>query len=354
VNYKVSGILAAIGLSAAGIAQAEDGVAIYGLIDLGLTHYSSASTAAGKDASVTRMDSGIAQGSRFGFRGNEDLGGGNSAFFTLETGFSADDGTLGQGGAIFGRQALVGLRNQRAGALSLGRQYDFMSNLGVAYAMGANSAAGSLAWGLHADAANKNTLNNHIFAGDRTNNSIKYQTEDIGGFSAGLMYGLGEVAGNASASSTTSGIASYTRGNFSAGAAFTNIRNAADTGSTRILGAGASYILDRIKFWGIATDVKNTLSTARASTYEVGATYALTPVVDLSGAYQFQDRNQHVGNAQALVALLDYKLSKRSDAYLGAVYDRDRGYKAYPVFGGGVQAAGSIQTALRAGLRHRF
>jgi predicted porin len=350
VNHKISIVLAGIGLSTSGIAQAADSVSVYGLIDLGLTYYSSTSA----NKSMIRMDSGIAQSSRLGFRGNEDLGGGNSAFFTLETGFSADTGTLGQGGAIFGRQAVLGIRNQRLGTVSLGRQYDFMSNLGIAYAMGANSAAGSFAWGLHADAANQSILNNHIYVGDRTTNSIKYQTNDIDGFTGGLMYGLGEVAGNASAGRTVSGLASYARGRFSTGAAFTHIRNAADTGSTRIGGFGASYVLDRVKVWGVATVASVTPTSAKAKTFEVGATHALTPDIDLSGAWQYQDRNRAVSGAQALVAVLDYKLSRRTDVYLGAVYANDNGYSAYPVYGGGLQAAGGVQTALRVGLRHRF
>jgi hypothetical protein len=35
---------------------------------------------------VTRLTSGVGSASRFGFRGAEDLGGGMSAIFTLETG----------------------------------------------------------------------------------------------------------------------------------------------------------------------------------------------------------------------------------------------------------------------------
>ena len=54
-------------------------------------------------------------------RGSEDLGGGLSAFFTLETGIKLDDGTSGQG-AFWGRQALVGLATPY-GQVSLGRQY---------------------------------------------------------------------------------------------------------------------------------------------------------------------------------------------------------------------------------------
>jgi predicted porin len=68
-------------------------VSIYGLIDLGLTYYSNAVKTGGGGASLLRMDSGIAQGSRIGFKGTEDLGGGLNAFFTLETGFGADDGS---------------------------------------------------------------------------------------------------------------------------------------------------------------------------------------------------------------------------------------------------------------------
>jgi predicted porin len=351
MKRELSCILACVSASASGLAAAADSVSIYGLLDLGLTHYSSA---LGSEGSLTRVDSGIAQSSRLGFRGNEDLGGGNAVFFTLETGFAADTGVLGQGGAIFGRQALVGVRNARFGALSIGRQYDFMSNLGAAYAMGANSAAGSFAWGLHADAANRSILNNHIYVGDRTNNSIRYQSNDINGFSAGLMVGLGEVAGSAAAGRTVSGLASYARGGFSASAAFTHIRDSAGAGSTRIGGLGASQVLGPVKVWGVATRVETSLASARASTFEVGATHGVTPQIDVSGAVQYQVRKGDIGNAQAVVAVLDYKLSKRSDFYLSGVYANDDGYKAYPVFGGGVQAAGSVQTALRVGLRHRF
>lgn len=341
-------------LFAGPLAQAADSVSVYGLIDLGLTYYSNTSTAEGADSSMVRVDSGIAQSSRLGFRGSEDLGDGNTMFFTLETGFAADTGTLGQNGAIFGRQALVGVRNKRLGSLSIGRQYDFMSNLGVAYAMGANSAAGSFAWGLHADAANGAALNNHIYVGDRTNNSIKYQSADIGGFTAGVMVGMGEVAGNAGAGRTVSGLAAWTGRRLSIGSAFTHIRNATDTGSTRIGGAGASYAFDSVKAWAVATYVANTLTATRARTWEVGATHALTPAVDISAAYQYQVRNAGIGDAQALVAIADYKFTRRTDGYLGAVYANDDGFRAYPVFGGGVQAAGSVQKAVRIGLRHRF
>lgn len=354
MNHKQSSIVLCLGLAAAQGAQASDALAVYGLIDLGVSYFSSTAATGGGEQSMLRVDSGIAQSSRLGFRGSEDLHGGTSVFFTLESGIAADTGALGQGGLLFGRQALVGVRNERFGTLSVGRQYDFMSNLGIGYALGTNSAAGSFAWGLHADAANGSVLNNHVYVGDRTNNSIRYQTPTVGGFSGGVMLGMGESADSFAAGRTVSGMASYVDGRFSAGAAFTTIRSATGADSTRIAGLGSSYAFDGFKLWGLATQVEATATDTRARTFEVGATHPLTPQLDLSGAFQVQGRSADTGNARAVIAVLGYKLSRRSDVYLSGVYARDEGYAAYPVFGGGIQSADGVQSALRVGLRHRF
>jgi len=59
------------------------------------------------------------QTSRLGFKGTEDLGGGSSAFFTLETTVTPN-GTTAFGGT---RQAFVGLNKKGLGAVSAGTQY---------------------------------------------------------------------------------------------------------------------------------------------------------------------------------------------------------------------------------------
>jgi outer membrane protein OmpU len=102
-------------------AQAQSSVQIYGILDAGVTMLSNV---AGAKAWVS--DSGVQQANRLGFIGSEDLGGGNKAVFRLENGFSLNNGTLGQGGLLFGRQAYVGLSNP-FGTVTLGRQYDFMT-----------------------------------------------------------------------------------------------------------------------------------------------------------------------------------------------------------------------------------
>lgn len=96
----------ALCLAAAGAAHAENSVTIYGILDNGIEFINNQPSGS---HSVTRMTSGGQAGSRWGFRGNEDLGGGSSAFFVLESGLSMDSGSLQQGGRLFGRLAYVGI-----------------------------------------------------------------------------------------------------------------------------------------------------------------------------------------------------------------------------------------------------
>ncbi|MFM0395147.1 porin [Paraburkholderia phytofirmans] len=54
------------------------------------------------------LDSGAMSGNRWGLTGKESLGGGVSTVFTLEGDFNVANGALGQNGAFFGRQVLLG------------------------------------------------------------------------------------------------------------------------------------------------------------------------------------------------------------------------------------------------------
>src|SRR5262245_49833884 len=96
-------------LAVPGAARAQSSVTIYGLFDIGVE------AAKSGGGSTVREISGGSFGSRLGFRGVEDLGGGLSAVFRLENGFAGDSGVLAQGGLIFGREASVGLAKQGFG-----------------------------------------------------------------------------------------------------------------------------------------------------------------------------------------------------------------------------------------------
>jgi len=93
--------LIALGLmsAAASPVSAQNAMTLYGIIDAGITFTNNAG-----GHQFWQVQSGVAQGSRWGIKGAEDLGQGVRAIFQLESGFNVDTGKLGQGGLIFGRQ----------------------------------------------------------------------------------------------------------------------------------------------------------------------------------------------------------------------------------------------------------
>lgn len=111
---QAAAIILALG---SGLAHAQSAVTIYGIADAAFV-----GERGGSGGNLNKITSGAAAASRIGFRGEESLGGGLSAFFTLETGAKIDTGEVDASGTIFNRQALVGLRGG-FGSVALGRQY---------------------------------------------------------------------------------------------------------------------------------------------------------------------------------------------------------------------------------------
>lgn len=170
-HLKKNAVLAASLLTATTATLAQSSVTMYGLIDVGLVHESGA--AAG---SVNKVSSGLSNGSRLGFKGLEELGDGWAALFLLEAGYQADDGTLGQGGLLFGRQAYAGLRGP-LGTVTVGRQYTAHFDTIV--------LADPFQSGTVGDA--KNLLPSTGDANTRMTNSIKLATRAWHGLSGELM-----------------------------------------------------------------------------------------------------------------------------------------------------------------------
>ena len=68
-------------------ASAFSQVTLYGVADAGITRVTGYA-----QGSVTQLNSGIMEGSRWGIKGSEDLGGGYRALFTLESRVELDTG----------------------------------------------------------------------------------------------------------------------------------------------------------------------------------------------------------------------------------------------------------------------
>jgi predicted porin len=190
-------IVAAILAAATGAAVAQTGVTIYGIADAGFVRETG-----GKNGTVNKLTSGVGSASRIGFRGTEDLGGGLSAIFNLETGYRIDTGELDNtNNALFNRLAIVGLKG-KAGTLTLGRQYTpwHQALAQVADPFGTGYAGGSK--NLFPDSG----------ANVRTNNSVLYATPVVMGFAADVSYSAGEQAGSNEAGRQLGGSLGYSAG----------------------------------------------------------------------------------------------------------------------------------------------
>lgn len=119
------------GLSMSAAAQGASNVTIYGILDhyveyLNHVPLNATNPAAGR-SSLKSVDSGGWNTSRLGFRGSEQLENGLTAEFNLEHGFSGDTGA--PIGALWARQAWVGLNSKTWGKLQLGRTTTTINDL---------------------------------------------------------------------------------------------------------------------------------------------------------------------------------------------------------------------------------
>ncbi|WP_234774974.1 porin [Paraburkholderia tropica] len=365
-------------------AHAQSSVTLYGLIDAGVTY---ANNSGGH--SLWKASSGTVNGSRWGLRGSEYLGGGLKAIFTLESGFNIMNGAAGQSSRMFGRQAFVGLASNQFGAVTLGRQYDSvvdylapLSNTGTQY-------GGTIA----AHPYDNDNLNNSI----RFNNTIKYSSVNYAGFKFGGTYSFSNSTEFANNRAYSFG-ASYNWGGLNVAAGYLQLNNdvnnlqqaatnsGAQTGEytfaagrQRTFGGGVNYTFGPATAGfvytqtqlGNAVGISATQSghnggigfgadSARFQNFEGNVRYALTPALSLAGAYTYTRASFGGGvnpNYNTVALQSDYALSKRTDVYLQGdwqhVSDTSTGVGAY-LNGLGSASTRQDQIAVTVGMRHRF
>ncbi len=175
---KKIAIAVAAALTAAGAGAAD--FTLYGIVDTGLG-YTNVNPIDGPTVNKFEMINGYNCGSRFGFKGTEDLGNGYAVSFVLENGFSSDSGTLGQGGRMFGREAQLKLHTPY-GTLSFGRAGTLLSGAGTLDIWGGNADVLPGGWdGIF-------NIGNYYGNGSRLDNMVTYQTPTAAGFTGYLQY----------------------------------------------------------------------------------------------------------------------------------------------------------------------
>ena len=355
MQAKAAAILAGAvsSVAFAGQARAQSNLSIYGIADNGVEVINNASSAPGADRTLARLSSGNLSGSRLGFRGNEDLGGGLKAVFILEAGIGLDTGNSLQGGRMFGRQALVGLQGG-FGELYLGRQNSMM-----------------LEWMSKYNTMDNATWSAKVHDGafsDRMDNAIKYKKkfgavematyysshyngqEISGAAKAGRQYGLGvQYRANGLSMAvlydqkqgTTAATMDNADKHLTLGARY-------QFGKTEVLGG---YLTRRQEVAG-AADVRTDLAW-------IGAAYQVSAPLQLSASIYHTDRKNSDQDPTSIIAMAKYALSKRTALYLIGSYawNKDSATPAQTLGVNGFNAdvaAGRNQLGVMAGVRHTF
>lgn len=328
-------ITAALALTAAA-AQAQSQVKIYGVADAGLV--AEYGTPTGNSPAI---GSGLASGSRLGFKGTEDLGNGLSAVFVLEGGYNIDTGASGQGGLRFGRQAFVGLRGG-FGSVTVGRQYS-------PYYRAIRDVADPFEDGLAGQATN-------IMAGNhRIDNAVVFATPQLAGWSAEVAYGAGEVtdplAADGHRKRVFSGVVGYTNGPLVVNLGHHRREDALLPDHTRNSILAARYTLGSV-MGHVAFARNRGLGGADSRDALVGLTWRQGPHRVWLSAVQHDDKSPAQRDARQYGAAYLYGLSPHTDLYAAYGHiDNDRG-AAFTV--GNATDSGHGNAALNLGIRHCF
>ena len=120
-------LIALAALAAVGAASAQSSVTLYGVLDAGYTWTQHTAKVPGATIKVTEtgFTSGNLSGSRWGMKGQEDLGNGLAAVFNVEAGFNSVNGDFTDG---FNRRSVVGLKGS-FGQVVVGRDYTPIDDL---------------------------------------------------------------------------------------------------------------------------------------------------------------------------------------------------------------------------------
>lgn len=359
--------LAAIG--SASLAHAQTQVEVYGVVDGYVEAYDNGAETTG------RVGSGGKAGSRLGFRGTEQLGGGLAAYFSLESGILLDNGKStpdnpSGSGYLFQREALVGLRGG-FGSLSLGRQYTphFMAlamndpaGLGMSSAI--NYFASPSASGINGGPGADGTT--------RRDNSLVYATPKFAGVQATVLASAGETKDVAGSPSNKVGNAYNLGLRYAQGALSANFsyliqqplyRNVlGDEGKDKFLTVSAAYDFGLVKpaVTYAKKDSKDSVAAPDVSAWQIGASAPLLGGRLIGTFAMIKNDSQAEADASAWGMRYDYPLSKRTTLYGGVTGISNEQFATYAISGGGGSSApiagapGADPRSLYAGISHSF
>ncbi|WP_043288597.1 porin [Paraburkholderia oxyphila] len=338
------GLIAAVILSgASGAAMAQSSVTLYGILDVGIQYTTRAD---GQHSAVNVQNYGSIP-TIYGLRGTEDLGGGLSAIFELSQSFNMNNGEAWVPNSAFGWQSYVGLKGW-LGTLTVGRQFSVLFDETVTFDPTYFSAYGGQ--------AQLNPLSDII-----ENNSIKYVSNNYGGFTFEGLMSIGGVAGNFRSGQAYELGAQYNRGPLSVGAVLrktngTDTATVDESGLVEKIGTiAAAYKIGPATLLAGFQRLTGDLSPSKSVIWG-GARYDVSPALELrAAAYQTLSNNPEIGDPTLYVAGVVYSLSARTSLYLNAGYSRNSAHSSQTVYEYGVTPLDGLdQVGVMAGITHRF
>ena len=305
--------------------SAQSSVQVYGLVDVSVGQFEVAGGLENK-----AVVSGNMTTSYIGFKGTEDLGGGLSARFQIESFLRADTGESGRfgGDAFWARNAFVGLAGEW-GSLSAGRN---TTTLFVS----------TLLFNPFGDSFGFSPSIRHYFAGGvgvttgdtGWSDSVSYVSPKLGG----LSFTLQAAAGEGNGGRNLGGQALYFGGPFAATLAYQKVEKGATVADTRTWQAGASYDFGLLKLFGQYGQVSNATSGVDYKLADLGVWVPVGQGKILLG-WGRQASDTDITRSTTSLGY-DQALSKRTDVYAVLMNDR--------------LTAQSTGNSLAVGVRHRF
>ena len=300
-------------------AEAQN-VVLYGLLDAS----GSRTRPVGIDDRRWQLDSGNMTRSFLGFRGSEDLGGGLRAVFKLESYLRVDSGNSGRfdGDAFFAREASVGLSGA-FGTTVLGRSPSPLWLTTINF----NPFGESIGF----SPSVRQYFGGAVVGDTRWNNALSYNnnTKD-----APLRINVAANANETNPSASRGGhniggSISYISGPFAATLAGEVIRNSAQAlpagfESQNVIQAGATYDFTFVRLYGQLGRIKTGATTdSRTTLYQLGAAVPIGTSLIMVAYGRSYTKTAFSGKTDRQASIgYDYFLSKNTDIYVAALYEK--------------------------------
>ena len=328
-------------LAASGAAMAQSSVTLYGVADIGLAYEDTGS------AKTTRLDSGNLNGSRWGLKGTEDLGGGLKAIFTLEAGFNLDTGAQASTTSFFNRQSFVGVQSG-FGTVKLGRQNNAVYATAATWDVFGNALAG--------DSSHLFNYNN-----SRTDNMVSYNYAS-NGFYGELQYGLGEqpgknaITGADSLGRTAAMFVGYKAGPFDVVLTHQNLHigTLPNTSTNKMTLLGGNYDFGMAKlFAAYAQEDMYGATHVKQKDYHLGVSAPIGSAGTVKLSYLRKDDDRANRDAEQYAIGYIHNLSKRTSLYTSYALLSNDSLATYKA-GKDTVAAGNDSKLFNIGVKHSF